>query len=84
MEIGKEGVVSLVKEVYGVQVPEDVEERVGRNVGIEEISTATKSKARAEGGGRTQGGSGKREQGDDDDDDDDDDEEEEEAADDSD
>ena len=48
VEIGKDGVVSLVKEVYGVQAPEDVDDRVGRNIGIEEISTAT----RAAGGGK--------------------------------
>ncbi|KAF8445196.1 MAGE family-domain-containing protein [Terfezia claveryi] len=65
MEIGKEGVVSLVKEVYGVRAPEDVEERVGRNIGIEEICTATKkAKGKAQAGGG--GGSGRREEGDDD------------------
>ncbi|KAF8418190.1 MAGE family-domain-containing protein [Tirmania nivea] len=68
MEIGKEGVVSLVKKVYGVQAPEDVEERVGRNIGIEEVSTATKAKGRAEGGGGTQGESGRREEDNGDDD----------------
>ena len=59
-EIGKEGVVSFVKEVYGVQAPEDVEERVGRNIGIEEVVSAAAvvggRKGRAAGG--TQGRKG--------------------------
>lgn len=37
MEIGKSGVVNLVDEVYGVQAPADLEERVGRNIGVEEL-----------------------------------------------
>ena len=37
MEIGKSGVVNLVDEVYGVQAPADLVERVGRNIGVEEL-----------------------------------------------
>jgi hypothetical protein len=35
VEIGEEGVKELVKTVYGVQVPEDLDTRFKRNVGIE-------------------------------------------------
>ncbi|PUU82068.1 MAGE family-domain-containing protein [Tuber borchii] len=51
VEIGTDGVLSMIKTVYGVNVPEDVEKRMERNVGFDPeagVSQATGSHRRRE------------------------------------
>lgn len=74
MEIGKSGVVNLVDEVYGVQAPVDLEERVGRNIGVEEPASCGGSRrpsqrARRGAGEGENNGDGSNDDGDDGDDD---------------
>lgn len=70
LEIGKSGVVSLVEEVYGIQAPENVAERVGKNIGVEEVVKAPGARKGRRGAAATQSARG-GDDGEDDDDDDD-------------
>ncbi|CUS07578.1 unnamed protein product [Tuber aestivum] len=43
IEIGTDGVLSMIKTVYGVNVPEDVEKRMMRNVGFDPETSASQA-----------------------------------------